>query len=120
MLNVPLESEEARTFVAWLRVRHIRFYHAPSETGSDPYARRRAIRMKRQGTVRGFPDYCIVTNSGVIFIELKRLKGSTTSPEQREWIEALQAARTPAYIAKGAQEAIELVERHHNPNGVEF
>ena len=120
MNSVPLEKDEARTLVAWLRLKHIRFYHAPSETGSDPFARRRAIRMKQQGTVRGFPDYAIVTNTGLIFIELKRQKGSTTSPEQREWIEALNAAGTPAYVAKGAQAAIEIVERHHNPNAVEF
>jgi hypothetical protein len=118
--RVPLESEEGRTFVAYLRVKHIKFTHVGNETGHDPYSRRRAIRMKQQGTSKGFPDYLVLTNTGLIAIELKRQKGSTTSPEQREWIEALQAAGTPAYIAKGAQAAIELVERHHNPNGVEF
>jgi hypothetical protein len=113
--HVPLEREEAATLVAWLRLRGLPFHHSPNETGSDPYARRRAVRMKREGTSPGFPDYTVVTKSGVIYIELKRTKGSSTSPEQRAWIEALNQAGSPAYIARGAEEAIDIISKHMKP-----
>jgi hypothetical protein len=106
------ESQEADVFVAWLRVNGIRFYHAPSETGHTPEALRRAVRMKRAGTVKGYPDYCIVLPGvGLVFVELKRLKGSRTSPEQLDWIDALNACPgTQAAVCKGAQAAIDFVQ----------
>ena len=114
MLSVPTEAQEAKTLVAYLRLRGLLFTHTPNETGSDPSARRRAIRMKQQGTARGFPDYLVVTKSGLIAIELKRAKKSLSrvSPEQAAWITALNAAGTPAYVAYGADEAIAIVEKH--------
>lgn len=109
-MKPPLEAEEAKVFVAWLRVKGYRFYHAPSETGSSPEARRRAIRMKQQGTVPGFPDYLIIKNNKLIFVELKRLKGSVVTPVQREWLAALAATGAQCAIAYGSQEAIQFVE----------
>jgi hypothetical protein len=38
----------------------------------------------------GFPDLVLVRPPEVIFCELKTMRGKTT-PEQREWIEALQS-----------------------------
>lgn len=108
---VPLESEEGSTLVAWLRIKGYPFTHIGNETGHDPYSRRRAIRMKQQGTSKGFPDYCVVTSNGLIFIELKRIKGSKTSPEQLQWIKTLCNAGVPAFVAKGAEEAIRLIEQ---------
>lgn len=112
-LPCPLESDEAKVFVAWLRVRGLMFYHAPSETGSSPEARRRAVRMKQQGTVRGYPDYCIVLPYvGLVFVELKRQWGSVTSPEQKAWIEALNTVPgVQAEVCKGADVAIAFVSR---------
>lgn len=109
-LPVPTEADEARTLVSYLRLRGYRFHHSPNETGSSMEARRRAIRVKREGTSPGFPDYLIITSRGVIAIELKRTKGGTVSPEQREWIEALNVAGVPAYVCRGAEQAIKLVE----------
>lgn len=119
-LPVPTEAEEARTLVAYLRLRGLKFTHIGNETGHSPEARRRAIRLKQQGTSPGVPDYFILTPQGVIWIELKRTKGSTTSPQQRDWIAALNAAGTPAFIAKGAEEAIAIVERYLPKQTVEF
>lgn len=112
-LPCPLESDEAKVFVAWLRVHGLLFYHAPSETGSSPEARRRAVRMKQQGTVRGYPDYCIVLPYvGLVFVELKRQYGSSTSPEQKAWIAALNSCPgTQAEICRGADQAIQFVTR---------
>ena len=108
---IPTEAQEAKVFVAYLRLKGHRFMHIPSETGSSAEARRRAIRMKQQGTSRGFPDYLLIVKNQLAAVELKRIKGSKTTPEQLEWLTALRAAGVPGIVAKGAKEAIEFVEK---------
>jgi len=114
-LPVPLEAEEGKTLVAYLRRKRYTFTHTPNETGHTPEARRRAIRMKQQGTSKGFPDYTIILKrGGIAIIELKRVRGSATSPEQKEWIAAFQAAGVPARICRGAAESIAFIEEVEN------
>lgn len=66
--------------------------------------------MKREGTSKGFSDYIIIAKGQLIAVELKRLAGSTTSLEQKEWIKAFQDIGIPAAICKGAVEAIAFLE----------
>jgi hypothetical protein len=110
--HILTESQEGETLVAYLRVRGVKFSHIPGETGGTPEAKRRAVRVKRQGYSRGTPDYLIaLPGVGMLFIELKRVKGSHTSPEQLEWVEVInQCPGSEAIIAHGAQEAIEHIE----------
>lgn len=113
---IPLERDESRTLVSYLRVRQYKFTHIPNETGHSTEAARRAIRMKQEGTSKGFPDYLIIvpTIKGkvLVAIELKRIKGSRTSPEQLEWIDALnECIGTFAYVCYGAKEAIDILEK---------
>lgn len=108
---VPTEAQEGDILVAYLRVKGLRFTHVANETGGTPEARRRAIRVKRQGVSKGFPDYVVIVNGALVFIELKRQRGSHTSPEQKEWVGALnQVANAQAFICRGAQEAIDIIE----------
>lgn len=109
---VPTESQEGDILVAYLRVRGIKFTHIPNETGHTPEAKRRAIRMKRQGTSKGFVDYVIVLPGvGLLCPELKRVRGSAISQEQRDWVDALNTVPgVEAFIAKGAQAVIDRVE----------
>lgn len=107
---VPLESEEAKILVAYLRTRGLKFTHIGNETGHDPYSKRRAIRMKQQGVSRGFPDYLVIAGEHLYGIELKRQRGGSVSPEQREWITALNEAGVQTIVARGAQEAITFIE----------
>ncbi len=104
------EAEEAKVLVAYMRIKGYMFTHVPSETGSSMEARRRAIRMKQQGTTRGFPDYIVLAHGKLLFIELKRVRGGRTSPEQLEWIDAINACGGVAAVCKGAQAAIEFIE----------
>lgn len=124
--SVPTEAQEAHVLVAWLRLQGLKFTHVANETGHSLEARRRAVRVKREGTSPGFPDYIIlippersVNGQGfTLYIELKRTKGSTTSAEQKAWIAALNAldtASVAAYVAKGADVAIDIVSRHLAP-----
>lgn len=111
----PTEAEEAHTLVAYLRVHNYKFVHIPNETGHSPEAIRRAVRIKREGGSPGFPDYLIIKDGKLVVIELKRIKGSRTSPEQREWLAALAACGLECAIAHGATEAIEFLEGLHSP-----
>jgi hypothetical protein len=115
-LPVPTESQEGDILVAWLRIHQLPFTHIPNETGQSPEARRRAIRMKRQGTSKGFVDYIVVVPTvGVLYIELKRRKKSLsrTSPEQVKWLEILEATPGAATcLAYGANEAIQFIESY--------
>ena len=58
--RIPTEQQEAEVLAAYLRLKGYKFTHIPNETGSDPRARARAVRMKRAGVSRGFPDYLII------------------------------------------------------------
>lgn len=109
----PTEFEEGETLVAYLRLRGIAFTHVGNETGSSMEAKRRAVRMKRSGTSRGFPDYVLaLPGVGVCYIELKRVHGSAVSPEQKEWIRVLnECPGTEARICRGAAECIEFIEQ---------
>lgn len=110
MLPVPTEFHEGLSLVAYLRIKGYKFTHIPNETGGSPEAKRRAVRMKQQGTSKGFPDYVVIVKSKLLFIELKRKKGSRVSPEQKEWLEALSKTGAHCIIAHGASEAIEYIE----------
>lgn len=111
MIPTPTEAEEGRRLVAYLRVKGYKFSHIANETGSGRGARFQGIRNKQQGTSKGFPDYCIITkNNNLIFIELKRLKRSVVSPEQIDWLQALEKTGAFASICKGANEAIKFIE----------
>lgn len=96
--------------VAYLRVRGYRFHHSANETTGGSAGRWQGIRNKRNGTSPGFPDFLIIIGDQLVAVELKRQRGSHTSPEQLEWIEALNDCGVPAKVCNGADAAIEFVE----------
>lgn len=119
---VPTEEEEQIAFVQWCRLKGIICHHSGNEIGgSTPAMKARAIKMKKLGTSKGFPDLLlfipIVGATGEpdayqpVAIEMKRTKGSTTSKEQKEWLNILELTGIPCAICKGAEEAISFVER---------
>lgn len=112
-LPCPTEFEEGKILVAYLRTRGFMFTHIPNETGHDDYAKRRAIRMKQQGTSKGFPDYVILLPqiNAILVVELKRQRGSSVTPEQRAWVKAFcEISNCEGIIAKGAKDAIDFIE----------
>ena len=118
-MKVPTEAQEASVLVHYLRIKGYKFHHSPNETGSSLEMRRRAVRVKREGTSKGFPDYLIIVNNKMIAVELKRVKGSVTSKEQHQWIIDLNKAGVPTIIAKGAQDAIDFIELTANSNPID-
>lgn len=117
----PTEQQEQEAFVAWCRLQGYKVHHSPNEVGGNSNQMKlRAIKMKKMGTSKGFPDLLVfVPFAGIddevdayqpIAIEMKRTKGSTTSPEQKVWGDILEKSGIPFRICKGCEEAITAVK----------
>lgn len=120
---VPREDEEQIAFVNWCRYNGIVCHHSGNEIGGSTNAMKaRAIKMKKMGTSKGFPDLLVlvpfkgvtgdIDSYQMLAIEMKRRKGSATSPEQKEWLKMLELAGIPSRICKGADEAIDFVSEY--------
>lgn len=118
---VPLEEHEQIAFVQWCRLNNIIVHHSGNEIGgSTPSMKARALKMKKLGTSKGFPDLLVfipiygttgeIDSYQMCAIEMKRRKGSRTSEEQKQWLEILQASGAMTAICKGADEAIAFIE----------
>ena len=118
---VPLEEDEQIAFVQWCRLNHVLVHHSGNELGGSTAAiKARGVKMKKMGTSKGFPDLLVfipvygttgdVDCYQMCAIEMKRKKGSTTSKEQKEWLEVLRASGVVSAVCKGADEAINFVE----------
>lgn len=63
-----------------------------------------ASKFKAMGMKPGFPDLFLpipIAKWHGLFIELKRLKGGVTSPEQKDWIAFLREQRYGAIVCHG-------------------
>lgn len=113
---IPTEYEEACTLADWMEWSGLKYSHIPNETYTKSFKQK--MKNKNQGVKKGIPDYiCIIptekskTNKAeIVFIELKRKKRGVVSKEQKEWIEAINEAGVDAHIAKGADQAIEILK----------
>ena len=87
--------------------------HPPNESyGIGPIA---GNRRKKAGCKRGLPDILIFTPSPVtgrpVAIELKRVKFSSTTQDQRDWLRKLEdRCGWKAYICKGFSAALEVLK----------
>lgn len=74
-----------------------------------------ALKLRRMGVSRGTPDLCIPIPSGSyhgLYIELKRQVGGKVSEEQSDWLAFLIEKGYYAQVAKGFEEAKEMVEHY--------
>ena len=119
--GVPLEDDEAIVFADWLRGQGIPHTHVANEIGGSTHtAKARALKAKKMGQTAGVWDYEIfipVKNIDgeidcyqEIRVELKRIKGSTTSQAQKDWGKIYELAGIPSAICKGAEKAIGFVQ----------
>lgn len=127
MLTLASEDEECFVFTEWLQYQQnlkniFKFSHIPNETPAVKRVNgvwkknyKTLARLKRLGVNKGIPDYIIIVSTGtVVMVEMKRVKGSTTSNEQKEWIKYFNLCgdSVHAKICKGADEAIKFVEEY--------
>lgn len=81
----------------------------PSETYTTSWAAKR--RNKDEGVQKGIPDYLVVTPTKILFIELKRTKNGVVSPEQKQWLAALNGKTVTTTVCKGFDEFKAFVDK---------
>jgi len=106
----PHEDKEQEAVVQYLEAKKLKFTAIPNSTYTKSFKQK--MKNKRIGLRAGLPDLLIIIKNKLVFIEMKRQKGSTTSYEQKEWIKALNniSPSIEAHICYGASEAIDLIK----------
>jgi hypothetical protein len=74
-----------------------------------------ATKQKAAGAKRGIPDLFLpvpIDSYHGLYIELKRVKGGSLSPEQKIWASLLRQQGYMVAVCKGATEAKEIIEKY--------
>ena len=74
-----------------------------------------AAKLRAEGVKRGVPDLCLPVARGAhhgLYVELKRVKGSATSPEQKRWMADLREQGYRVVLCKGADAAWEEIQAY--------
>jgi hypothetical protein len=113
---IPYEEDEYLEIVRYLNDMGFVYTHIPMETYTKSWSvKKRNIAV---GVKKGFPDYVIIIpywwvgkrHNVLLFAEIKRTKGSSTSKEQKEWIHNLKSCNQLAEIFYGAEELKQYIE----------
>lgn len=114
-LPVPTEAEEQGLLFRWAEIARGRYpaldllFHIPN---GGKRGKSEAARFKAEGVKAGVPDLFLPVPRGKahgLFIELKRRKGGRVSKEQAIWTISLQAQGYRAEVAKGWEEARDII-----------
>lgn len=84
------------------------YTHVPNETYTTSWNQKRNNRLK--GVRAGVPDYIVVIKGLVVFLEMKRIKGGVVSPEQKEWLAAVDNKITVSTVTNGYEEAKRYID----------
>lgn len=119
-ISVPTESVEQQCLFRWAEFQSGRYpelkllYHVPN---GGSRKKSEAGRFKAEGVKAGVPDLCLpVARGGYhgLYIELKRLKHSKTSEDQKAWIEKLNEQGYCAVVCKGWEAAAKVITEYLN------
>jgi len=102
MDRMPLEHEEQREVVRWFRQcwPNVRIMAIPN---GGARSKATAGRLKAEGVSAGVPDLFIPAWG--LWIEMKRIKGGSVSPEQKDWMSYLELNGYKCFVARGAEDA---------------
>jgi len=116
VIKAPLETIEQQTLVKYCRLKKLLAFSVPNGSvlkGTPLQRARQMAKLKAEGLLVGTSDYIVLLPNQILFIELKRTKGSTTSKEQKEFIEKVNKyPYAVGIIAKGSKIAIEFIESY--------
>ena len=110
------EDDEQRMLIDWAglmsgRYRELRLlYHIPNE---GKRSRATGGRLKGMGLKKGVPDLCLPVPRGGyhgLYVEMKRKDGGTATPEQKEWLRALDEQGYAVTLCHGWQAAAKEIE----------
>jgi len=100
--RIPTEHEEQREVVRWFRQTWPGvLIHAIPNGGARSKAT--AGRLKAEGVVSGVPD--LFVSAWRLWVEMKRSKGGSLSPEQKDIIKQLESVGYWVIVGKGADDA---------------
>jgi hypothetical protein len=113
-LAVPTEHEEQKSVVKWFDMQYpaLRGRLAAVPNGGQRHIAV-AAKLKAEGVRKGFPDMMLLKPVGGyygLFIELKRIKGGSVSPEQNDWLHWLGSQGFMVAVCKGADEARKTIK----------
>ena len=106
------EHDQQVAVVAWCDLHDIPIFAIPNAARRSHQL---AAYMKAEGLRAGVPDLFIPMPSGEyagLFIEMKDVNGRPPRRSQMEWLERLNANGYAAYWAKGADQAIQLIQQY--------
>lgn len=105
--KIPSEDWEQMHLVSWMRKTYPQHWIASIPNGGLRN-KSTAMTLKNTGLSPGFPD--LIIPSLKLFIEMKRIKNSSTSQEQLDWQEYLIECGYTAIICKGFEAAkVEII-----------
>lgn len=111
---IPLEHEEQKALVQYCQLKKLFYFSIPNGAVLKGNAMQRARQMnklKKEGLIPGTSDFVVMLPNYILFIELKRQKGSTTSKAQKDFLEEVNKFNyANGKVCKGAKEAIEFIE----------
>ena len=122
-MTVPTESVEQQCLFRWANFQSGKYpelelmYHIPNE---GKRSRSTGARMKAEGLKSGVPDICLpVPRSGYhgLYIELKRLRGNTTTKNQDEWLTKLEGQGYRVTVCRGWEEASQVILEYLSDRG---
>ena len=110
--RIPTEHEEQRELVRWFRQTWpgVRIFAIPN---GGARSKATAGRLKAEGVSPGVPDLFIPAWG--LWVEMKRSKGGSLSPEQKDWIEYLTICGYRCIVAKGADDAMTQIRAIMKP-----
>ena len=111
--RIPTEHEEQRELVRWFRQTWpgVRIFAIPNGGARSPAT---AGRLKAEGVSSGVPD--LFVPAWGLWIEMKRAKGGSLSPEQKDWIEYLEGVGYWVIVGKGAEDAKQQISAFSSTN----
>lgn len=111
-LPIPTEKTEHLQVAQYLRYKGVVFNHSPNEGRREVQY---THQLKQMGMRPGFPDFFIYEARGKyhgLAIELKRRKGGTVSPAQKQVLAELNERGYRAEVARGFDEAREIIDNY--------
>ena len=113
-MSIPTEHQEQCAVIQYFDLKYKehrgRLFAIPNGSYKSRAA---ASSFKKEGLRAGVPDLMLpVAMKGYhgLFIEMKRLKGSVTSKEQKDWHEYLNAQGYLCVVCKGADIANQVLD----------
>lgn len=114
--KIPLEHEEQKTLVQYLQLKKLFYFSVPNGAmlkGTPLQRAKQMVKLKSEGLIVGTSDLIVMLHNKILFIELKRIKGSTTSKDQKAFLEKVNKyPYAIGKVCKGANEAISFIEEN--------